>query len=366
MPLLAECLTPALTAPIAPPPSTTAVRILADDLTGACDSAAPFLESGHSVRVWLGAVATEAALESVQAFNTASRAHSPQDAASAVARAAETLELTAKPFVFKKVDSAGRGPIAAELNALHQALGTRAILFAPSFPAARRIVRNGILRLQNCPDCDSEVALASMFPGQSCALISHASQISATIANGATVLLCDAVSDRELDVLAAVAAAEPDLLYAGSAGLARALAALRSAGHRTESPTPPKARTNLTICGTRHPVTQLQLQHLACVAPHSPRLHIRAHAADAPAIHACFERHDPAALILTGGDTALLALATLGANSILLRGELAPGIPWGVIQGGPAHNRVVITKSGGFGEPETLTRIVRSLAGAAA
>ena len=128
----------------------------------------------------------------------------------------------------------------------------------------------------------------------------------------------------------------------------------------------PQALTTLTICGTRHPVTQLQLQHLACVAPHSPRLHLRAEAADAQRVHAHFDRHDPAALLLTGGDTALLALTALGAHSILVRGELAPGIPWGIVQGGVANDRIAITKSGGFGEPETLTRIVQSLAGAAA
>ena len=48
--------------------------IVADDLTGACDSAAAFLRAGLAVRVWLGDKALFPASEPVQAFNTDSRA----------------------------------------------------------------------------------------------------------------------------------------------------------------------------------------------------------------------------------------------------------------------------------------------------
>jgi uncharacterized protein YgbK (DUF1537 family) len=58
--------------------------------------------------------------------------------------------------------------------------------------------------------------------------------------------------------------------------------------------------------------------------------------------------------VLTGGDTASFVLRALNASSILLAGELAPGIPWGIIQGGDAEGCIVITKSGGFGRHDTL------------
>ena len=96
------------------------VRILADDLTGACDSAAPFAACGLGVRVWLGEAGTAA--EPVQAFNTASRGLEPQLAAEAVARAAAAIPRGQRTLWFKKVDSAGRGAIAAELRAAHQEL----------------------------------------------------------------------------------------------------------------------------------------------------------------------------------------------------------------------------------------------------
>jgi uncharacterized protein YgbK (DUF1537 family) len=67
-----------------------------------------------------------------------------------------------------------------------------------------------------------------------------------------------------------------------------------------------------------------------------------------------FTRSSVAALILTGGDTAAFVLTALNASSIRLAGELSPGIPWGFIEGGDADGCVVVTKSGGLGEPEAL------------
>ena len=72
------------------------------------------------------------------------------------------------------------------------------------------------------------------------------------------------------------------------------------------------------------------------------------------AIRAAFNAAPTSALVLTGGETAAFVLCALQASSILLTGEIAPGIPWGIIQGGDADGRMVITKSGGFGDRNTL------------
>src|SRR5277367_1172689 len=124
-------------------PSRPQILVLADDLTGACDSAAAFLRHGHTARVPL--VPNPEAPETVWVRHTASRDLSPPAAARAVTQAAHTLPTT--PLVFKKVDSAGRGNIAAELLAAQKAFATDIILLAPSFPAAGRIVRCGILQI---------------------------------------------------------------------------------------------------------------------------------------------------------------------------------------------------------------------------
>jgi len=107
------------------PAAPQRIHLIADDLTGACDAAAAFLP-GDSVRVWLGDTPNDHAPETIQAFNTDSRTFSEPAAERAVAACALRCPPDALPF--KKIDSAGRGPIAAELLAAQQALETHCLL----------------------------------------------------------------------------------------------------------------------------------------------------------------------------------------------------------------------------------------------
>jgi len=344
------------------------IHLLADDLTGACDAAAAFLPAGYSVRIWLGAKALSPSQESLQAFNTASRSLTPEQAAACVTATVASLEPADNCLLFKKVDSAARGPLAAELLAAHRALGTETILLAPAFPAAGRTVRKGVLQIEDATGQQTQSALASLFPADvqsSIALLAHPDEISAARQAGKTLLLCDSATQADLEALVRAAQGLPGLLYAGSAGLAHALASLQPAC--SPAPQPTAART-LVIAGTPHPLTQLQLERLGQDSltdahPAHRVLRIRCEDGDAEHIRAAFDSHDPQALILTGGETALLALQALGAHSLLLGGEFAPGIPWGTLQGGLAHGRIVFTKSGGFGSPTVLNDILALLSG---
>jgi uncharacterized protein YgbK (DUF1537 family) len=168
----------------------------------------------------------------------------------------------------------------------------------------------------------------------------------------------------DLESLARSAENLPGLMFAGSAGLAQALAGRNAECIRNTAP-PLTVRT-LIVAGTDHPVTKLQLEMLDCI--HSgavqvlrPRLIRR----DRARIRDAFRDFAPQALILTGGDTALFAANTLDAHSFILQGELAPGIPWGTMQGGMAEGCIVITKSGGFGTPSIFNEILATLRGPA-
>ena len=347
-------------------PHPSHIYLLADDLTGACDAAAAFLNAGHSVRVWFGLKALHSTTESVQALCTNSRAYAPEQAMLAVSHAATGFAGKSKALFFKKIDSAARGPLAAELLAAYRALGAEAILVAPSFPAAGRTVRNGILDIQDAAGQHTQLPLAGLFPPEIqplIALIAHPKKIAAARAAGKFILLCDAVTQADLEALARVAADLPNLLYAGSAGLAQAIASLDSAP-RNSQPLPRSVRT-LIVAGTSHPVTKLQLDNLVDDAPFAQALCIHFEANDGARIRAAFHEFDPQTLILTGGDTALLAVRALDAHSSILRGEFAPGIPWGIVQGGIAHGRTIITKSGGFGSSTILSEILATLSGQA-
>jgi hypothetical protein len=113
-------------------------------------------------------------------------------------------------------------------------------------------------------------------------------------------------------------------------------------------------------------VTQLQLETLARVDSRAVQvLRLDFSPGDPSYVLDAFRTFAPQALILTGGDTALLAAGTLGAHSFILQGELAPGIPWGIVQVGMAEGCIVITKSGGFGAPTIFNEILSALRGPA-
>jgi uncharacterized protein YgbK (DUF1537 family) len=345
------------------------VRILADDLTGACDAGAAFLRTGRSVRVWLGANALFSAPETVQAFHTASRSLAPDEAADAVARAVSALQSDAGALFFKKIDSAGRGPIAAELLAAHRELGTRGILLAPAFPATGRTVRDGVLEIQDSRGQIARVSLTDLFSLEKrsrIALLKDASQIAAAMESGKTVLIMDSSTQQELNAIADAAEHFQELMYAGSAGLAQAIATQHAAPDVSEAPAAAAERI-LVIAGTPHPVTKLQLEALESAGHGRERLRIlriECEHGDNAKIRDAFASFDPEALILTGGDTAQLAAHALDARSILLHGEFAPGIPWGRLQGGLVEGRIAVTKSGGFGVFSSLNDVVAKLSGA--
>lgn len=340
---------------------------MADDLTGACDAAAAFLLTGRAVRVWLGGAASFPATEPVQAFNTDSRSFSPAKASRIVAHTAAALASNPNTLLFKKIDSAARGPFAAEILAAHCAFASRAVLLAPAFPAAGRTVLNGILEIQDATGRRTRVDVASHFPSSSRSLIGHVSrpqELASALDTGKSILLCDASTQSDLEALVRAAEKIPGLLFAGSAGLAQALASRDT--QRIHRAPPPSVSRTLIVSGSDHPVTKLQLETLESIDSRAVQvLRIRLLRRDRARILDAFRTFAPQALILTGGDTALLAASTLGAHSFILLGELAPGIPWGMMQGGKSEGCIVITKSGGFGAPTVFNEILNALRGPA-
>jgi uncharacterized protein YgbK (DUF1537 family) len=69
-------------------------------------------------------------------------------------------------------------------------------------------------------------------------------------------------------------------------------------------------------------------------------------------------RRTLAGLVMSGGDTAADVCRILGADRLRLGGEVADGIPWGLLHGGPASGIPLVLKSGGFGRPDALIACV--------
>jgi uncharacterized protein YgbK (DUF1537 family) len=184
----------------------------------------------------------------------------------------------------------------------------------------------------------------------------------------------DAASDRDLDRIAsAILPMGRRILWAGSAGLASALA--RLLGQPSVPPPLPARRGAVLFCiGSDHPVTLAQQSSLlagrsAVLAAtresigHSLGrgkhvvLRIPRGMVAAEQVRALLTGMPAAALVLSGGDTASLVCRAAGVRQIELCAEIVPGIPRGILRGGEFDGFSVATKSGGFGRGDALIRI---------
>ncbi|WP_407648177.1 nucleotide-binding domain containing protein [Devosia rhodophyticola] len=71
-------------------------------------------------------------------------------------------------------------------------------------------------------------------------------------------------------------------------------------------------------------------------------------------------RNKPATLLISGGETAASVLAALGVKSLEVAGEIFPGVSRSLATIGDRPT-TVFTKSGGFGDPDALSRLVAVL-----
>ncbi len=356
------------------------LRIVADDLTGALDTAAPFAAAGEPLPV----VWDQAARSGSYALDTETRERF-DPAFGWVAH------LFGADLAFKKLDSLLRGQTADEIVACLRGGRFRSAIIAPAFPAQDRITRRGRQYWRPAGqaawqpvDLDLLLELRRSLP------LVHARSAKALAADG--FFLCDAETEAQLAaIVAAGRRMTPPLLWCGSAGLARALAA--PPDPRPQQAFAPEAPLLLLI-GSAHPVTRAQHEALR---RHSPALatplregaieaavaavgaalgegRSAALVVDLPAgaaeaarlvlaesfalIAARLPR--PGCLLATGGETLFGLLRALGATSLLATGELMPGVPHARIQGGRWHDLPVVAKSGGFGAPDLLIRLAES------
>lgn len=232
--------------------------ILADDLTGAADSAIAFAKRGIASWVtWKQGVPTTNNLPAVIAYNSASR---ELTAAAAVAAQRAALEkfLRTGTRLFKKIDSTLRGQPAAEIRMLCDFLreqqGSAFGIVAPAFPALGRTTLNSHVYIDGAPLEETEVwAREHTYPTANMLDILtsvglNPERISLAEVRGAQALLvsrlrdtaanralavCDAVTEQDLECISAASRAlNIECFYVGSGGLARALAGTCDAAQR--------------------------------------------------------------------------------------------------------------------------------------
>jgi len=342
------------------------VLALADDMTGALEVGAKFSEAGIPAVVFTKPAAANSA--SVVVYDTETRHSSPEAAAADVERF--VLSAAVRPrLVYKKTDSTLRGNISAELEALARIYPDWRIGYAPAYPALGRTVKDGVLYVDGLAVGQTAFALDALNPirSSSVAAILHPS-LSCTIFDGET--------DEHLREAASAILADPSMrIAAGPAGLAGMISEQIDLP-RGAPPSLPRVRTCLVISGSRHERSAIQMRHAETAGW---RIIGREHPPGSDPSRVAEENgkyvveqaasENPDAVFVIGGDTAFAVAAALGRPPMLSIGEVVPGVPVTRIEAAgiqtflPERTRdlLLITKAGGFGDPDLFHRVRRQL-----
>ena len=385
------------------------IGLIADDFTGAMDSGAQFAQIGLPTRLAL----KEVGQGPVEIINTASREIAESEAVERCLRAARRL---AGRKLFKKIDSTLRGHIGSEIEAVLQVSNYRKAVVCPTVPLQGRVVRDGQLfvdnrllqdsAFQNDPSFPAQTALVSKIINRSIAYLSLQavrqpdSVLTRTIAAmPEAIVIADAETQDDLSNISR-AIIHGNFLPCGAFGLAQAWAQELSGQKSALPPSklPHDWGAALVIIGSANAVTHNQIQaitqqgenlvwkiepqfsgkqeeelleEIASSWPeHGARVLCSAqkvlmdetwrnisHTISQLAAKLLQKIH-PAYLVIVGGETASYLCKLLQVDAVSILGEITPGIPCGRFIGGRADGTLVVTKAGGFGEPNCLAKIL--------
>jgi D-threonate/D-erythronate kinase len=390
------------------------VVIVADDLTGAMDVAGPLAERGLgtlAVASVDGCTPQHLIGAEVVSINADSRHLGAEDASRRITAIARELLHPDAEILIKKIDSTLRGNVAAETLAMLDASGRRAAVVAPAFPAQGRTVIGGVVHVRGVPLRETNFARDALSPPplerlhelfERAAPDAHVHAARAgdalAIANDGRrhIFALDSASDDDLRLIVrGLRGQMRQTLLVGSAGIAEALADVCFERAPSPLPTPVTDGQLLFVVGSRAEQSAQQVAALvevsgaqAFAAPNghvdieaaarcaAPVLVLKAtpgigggegDAADvarglADGAARLLERRPVAAMVATGGDTAIAILQRLSQPVLRVMGNLLPGIPFSRVNTG-GGDLWFVTKAGGFGGRDTFVAIVQRLRG---
>jgi 4-hydroxythreonine-4-phosphate dehydrogenase len=398
-----------------PPPR---IAIVADDLTGAADTAGGLVEMGLPWVTWGHGDANVAWQDDDRIVSVdAGTRHLPAAAAAeSVRNLARHFRLAGFTHLYKKVDSTLRGHVAVEVRAAREGWHPAALaVIAPAFPAMGRTTVDGRQWIGNEPlDCP---ALIDMFAsaGVAATAVSLAEVRSGSLnhifgarrkASSANAVVCDAVTDSDLAAIAAACAALGErVVWVGSGGLARNMVTVFRPHLEQASTAVAASGPVLIVCGSLSTISSAQTARVfnegvcrvsvsagalsgGAAAAHRAAAEILQNLRDGVDVLVTIQADrdkrtiaDPelverlgqmlascrtlvGGLVATGGDTASAVLRHWGVTGLRLVGEAQAGVPIGIATGSPPL--VVALKAGAFGDAATLAlarSAVRSLLG---
>jgi uncharacterized protein YgbK (DUF1537 family) len=346
------------------------VLIIADDLTGALDTTSKFGKG--SVVSLRGEVSSD-----FVGISTDTRLLRPDEAR---LRVRDSLKkFSGWHYLYKKIDSTMRGNVGAEFDEICESSGVR-IPFTPAYPEQGRIVREGLLYVRGrlleetdyvreLPKCSSDIL----------EIVKATSRLRVGYWYGEQdIMTFRDVRDRsELSRAFRLIEESGFKVMGGSAGLAMELSNFLGCekADYVELYNP-----LLFISGSTNEVTLKQLERL------SERIEVlsdgsldlaRKNLMEGSSVAISFNLGSslsrigkiaellldlrPGSLVIIGGETLRRLLDLLGASAIRIGRYPEEGLAAGWIVGGPMDGTPLISKAGGFGDPETLLRILSSV-----
>ncbi len=235
--------------------NSNTVCIIADDLTGANDTALQFMLNNADTNILLNTENNVSPTEYQQAWaiSTESRNISPQDGFEKVKTATEFFVQNLNPdFFYKKIDSTLRGNIAVEIMSMLEVLKWDAAVVIPAFPQEGRITVGGYHLLKGVPIERTEMARdphspisESHFPtmlelqlGENLKdLVAHIGlktvldgagpilkELNDLIAQGAKIIVADSVSTTDIEqIILAMGKSNYNILPVGTAAAGKVL-----------------------------------------------------------------------------------------------------------------------------------------------
>ncbi|MDV3123670.1 four-carbon acid sugar kinase family protein [Mycobacterium sp. 21AC1] len=372
-----------------------AVTVLADDLSGAAETAGKFLGERVPVTLCLDPTTTQADT-GITVFDLDTRAMTVPEAQRTLRAAVAALG--PEVVVLKKIDSLLRGHIGPEVDCLRE---RGPVIVAAALPALNRTVEGGVLHLDGVAlHRTAAWAVEDAAPPRSVDELFGTAHSESVPAGGdprpalsaGRIAICDAASDSDLDEIVRASRGIPGIQLVGTAALAAAVARIL----RPATPCAVHRRRNLsllTVVGTAAAQAAEQVSRL--VAHGSRLLTVDAEtlrrgtadptdiaraldhgsvvltlAGDIPPgnsrpvcaalgqLVAAGQAHHRPDLILTGGETARAVVDAIGLTTLRPIHEVHHGAVVSVASDG----RSVATRPGSFGDRTSLTAIAEYLA----
>ncbi len=362
-------------------PGMTAVVVVADDLSGACETAAalgglPVLLDGF-----------DQARPPSYAVDLSSREASVTEHTAGLRRELDALPAGATLFV--KTDSLLRGHLKTTLQELVR-LG-RPVLFSPALPELRRHVRAGTVEVDGVPLHQTDLWAREPHPAPT-SISELLGEVPHQVLGrelrpddliGGQVTVCDIASPAQADLIADIALTRGAILL-GASALARALAVRSQASSGPQQSLSGEASV-LVVVGSAAGAAIRQLE-LLCVRRGLEPVIVPTFATsgpveagkDGPLVALGFEageQLDPELgpqlldslgvlvarldrlrrrdLVLIGGETAREILGRLGVRRLDVVREVEPGAVVSI-----AGERLIATRPGSFGAEDSLLKIV--------